>query len=88
MAVTEIVSTVKQIASVLDQVRRYRHQPECRCCAYQTYCNTNEATWSSILDRLIDRARDEQSNPTPGDLRKVSDKTGEHGRITDASKHA
>lgn len=75
MAVTEIVSVTKQIASVLDQVQRYRHHPDCFCCSYQTYCTSNEATWASILDRLIDRARDEQRAPNPGDLHKVSRKS-------------
>lgn len=75
MAVTEIVSTVKQIASVLDQVRKYRHQPDCACFSYQTYCNTNEATWSSILDRLIDRALDEQTAANPATCAKSPKKT-------------
>lgn len=58
--ITTIPTPAKQCAEAVKQARRYRHQPECRCGHYRQngapYCTSGEATWSSILDRLIDRA--------------------------------
>jgi len=65
MTVTHIPTISEQLTQAVTQVRRYRHQPSCRCALYRgndraPFCTGGEATWSSIIDRLIDRALSEQ----------------------------
>lgn len=52
---TPIVSLHQQIHTALEQVRKYRHQPDCHCRLYRGYCSREDESWSSILDRLLDR---------------------------------
>lgn len=61
MTVTHIPTISEQLEQAVTQVRRYRHHPDCACALYRgndraPFCTGGEATWSSILDRLIDRA--------------------------------
>ncbi len=57
-SVTRVVKPADQLVTAVAQVRRYRHHPDCRCFGYRLngagFCTPQEATWSSILDRLID----------------------------------
>lgn len=58
MSVTEITAVSEQVREALQMVRRYRHQPSCRCGLYQgIWCTPQERTWSEIFNRLIDKAR-------------------------------
>lgn len=57
-SVTRVVKPADQIATALEQMRKYRHHPDCRCGNYRnngaSFCTPQESTWSNIVDRLID----------------------------------
>lgn len=57
--ITRIPTPVQQCQEAVKQARLHRHHPDCRCHMVRQngspYCSDGEATWSSILDRLIDR---------------------------------
>lgn len=55
--VTVVAGIQSQCVEALQMVRRYRHQPDCRCGVFQgLWCSGEEQTWQNILDRLIDKA--------------------------------
>lgn len=61
MTVTQIPTSEAAIAQAVAQVRKHRHQPDCRCGLYRDrdhapFCSNGESEWSAILDRLISRA--------------------------------
>ncbi len=66
-SVTTIPTLAQQLTAAVEQVRRHRHHQDCMCFQFrngdrEAFCTGEESTWSSILDRLIERAR--ESLPT------------------------
>ncbi len=53
---TTFTDSREKVREALAQVRRNRHFAGCRCGIVKGgFCSTEEATWSSILDRLLDK---------------------------------
>lgn len=55
-----IASTQEQLADAVRLVRQYRHQEGCQCYAYRNqqgegFCTSYESSWTTIVDKLIDR---------------------------------
>ncbi len=54
------------IAWAVVYARRARHHPDCHCNQHRAadgagYCNAYEATWTTAIDRLLDRIMAQQT---------------------------
>jgi hypothetical protein len=59
---TTTITAQAQLVEAVDKARHSRHHPDCRCNTYKDlYCTVDEWRWTSMVDRLIDKARQEVS---------------------------
>ena len=67
MTVTQIPTPQAALEQAVTQVRRSRHHQDRRCGMFRAggspFCSSGEASWSSILDRLIEQARNSPNSP-------------------------